>query len=281
MEFTSLLVKSFDLLRDHPKLSLPFIINQFIFYIIVFSLYSLNFSEGLEVSNVTEVLEYSIYFIVGLLAWFVLSTIFSSWGYYQNSQFVSNKTTSLSKSFFTSLKYALKLFLVRITYFIIVLIPTFIFIGLATSLFFIHILIGIAGVLLFSALIIVWILFISVRLLYAEASIYFDNTLKLSPFYYVKKAYRFSKKRSGSIILVVLTIIVIHAFVNTITSNPFTSVILAYFKSYQMMIYYFLAIISSVILAIITGSTSAFTNILILKSYRDFEKEKKEDLSNK
>lgn len=279
MEFTSLLVKSFDLLRNHPKLSIPFIANQFVFYMIVFLLYSLNFNGNVEVSSINQIIEYSIYFLGGLLVWFFLSTIFSSWGYYQNSLFVINKTTTLFQSFLKSLKYVIKLFLVRMTYFIIVLIPIFILIGLATSLFFIHILLGIAGVLLFSALIIIWILFISVRLLYAEASIYVDDALKLSPFYYVKKAYRFSRKRSGSIILVVLTIIVIHAFVNTLTSNPFTSVILAFLKSYQMIIYYFLAIIFSLVLAIITGSTSAFTNILILKSYRDFKKEKKEDLS--
>lgn len=275
MELTTLLIKSFDLLRNQPKLAIPFILNQFVFYLLLFVVFSISFSSSFEISNINDLKTNGFYFLLGLFSWFFISTLFSSWGYYQNTQFIKDKNITLYKSALFSLKYIVKLFLVRLTYFIIVLIPVLLLVLLASSLFLINILLGVVGVLLVSALLIIWVLFISVRLLYAEASIYIDNSIKLSPFYYVKKAYQFSRKRSGSIILLVLTIIVIHAFVNVLTSNPFTSVVLTFLKSYQLFLYYALASLFSLILAIISGATSAFTNILILKSYRNFKKDNK------
>ena len=276
MDFSQLFTRSGTLLKEHPRVAIPFILNQFIFYALFFALVSLGFSTNFTnefiVENYKQILLYG---IGGYIVWLIVTIIFSCWGYYQNAMFLMNKKTTLLSSFFSSQRYFFKLLLIRVCFMIVIAIPIVLLVAFVVFAFMQHPLLGLAMILLSALLILAWVLFVSVKLFFVEVQLFIEKKGAISPITYIRQAYSFSKGKSGSIILLLLIIIVIHFIVNTATSNPFAGIILEYIKSFQIIIFFIIGFLFSLVLAIITGATSAFTNLLMIKSYLDLKKEDK------
>lgn len=271
MDIIITLKKSAQLLYTHPKLTFPFILNQIFFYSIVFGLSGLGIVYSIEYIQ-NQINDAIVYIIGGTILWFIISTLFSSWGYYQNSRYVNNKTISILKAFIPSLRYFFKLFTIRMLFFLIILIPFLFLIALSLSSFLINYYIGTITTVLSMSLLLVWIIFISVKLFYAEVRLFMEDSINYSTVYNLSEAYKFSKGKNSTIIVLFILIVMIHFFANSVLSNSGTNSILELVKGGEMILYFIIGGVFSILAGIIAGATSSFTNLTMMKSYLEFKK---------
>ena len=267
------LKSSFSLIKNNPKLTVPFVLSHMFNYVLIFSLisiFAINQQGKYIIENISN-LEIILFFIFGFILWIIILTYFSCWGFYQNARYTMGYQIKLIHSAYKSLRYLLKLILVNIVFFFLMAIPLVIssFLVILIYYFTQSILLTILTGVLLILITIILSFFILIRIIFAQADIFLNTKKKVSVLQYFENSYKFSKTNTLSVILLIIIIVAINMIGSMFTSAPFSNAILELFRQIHWIIFLIIGFLFFMVVSIISGSVSAFNNLLILNFYYD------------